>query len=171
MKKEFLRLNPQVFPIHSKIMTDEYWYRALKHFEKKNYVSNGLTIPFLIGSRLIIEPANRLQTINELLMDISLSRHTVTLMKCGYINEYVLGLLDHETNSMRNSYKNMYKEFGSLLIIDNSFSNYVRLEDIIKDFENNYNDKIESQHFSKSNGQWKEFSSTSKIRLTEITEK
>ena len=149
--------------------SEKYWYRVLNHFENGNYFNNGLTIPFLIGCRVIVEPNKELQSIKEFVTEMRDSQYALTIMKCGQLNEYVVGLLDQETNSFRKQYKNkMYREFGSLLITDNSFDDIYKFEELIADLENNYNDKIEKRCFSKEFGEWGEFSSTDKTRLNEV---
>ena len=146
-----------------------YWYRVLSHFERRRYIDNGLTIPFLIGSRTIVEPGERLETISELLTSLSVSRHAVTILRCGRIKEFVIGLLDNETNSMRTQYKNMFKEFGELLVVDNSFKNATKFEEMVSILELEYGERIRSQTFSKESGQWFDFSSTDKLRLGEVS--
>jgi hypothetical protein len=146
-----------------------YWYRVLSHFEKKRYIVNGLTIPFLIGSRTIVEPGKKPETIRELLTSLSESTHAVTILRCGQIKEFVIGLLDNETNSMRTQYKNMFKEFGNLLVVDDSFKNTTKFEDMVNMLEMEYEDRVQKQTFSKESGQWINFSTTDKIRLGEVT--
>lgn len=47
------------------MINDVYWFKLLNHFNQKGYINNGLTLPFIIGSRSVIEPKESLQTINE----------------------------------------------------------------------------------------------------------
>lgn len=147
----------------------EYWYDVLSHFENKGYYNNGLSIPFLIGSRTILEPSEPLDTIEDFIMDISTSEYPITLMRCGWLKEYVLGILDSYTNDMRSTYKNMYKEFGNLIIIDDSFAKLTTLEEIISELENDLSGTIKSGGYSKIAGEWTEFDSeTDLVRLNEI---
>ena len=148
---------------------EKYWYRVLNHFEKRNYFHNGLTIPFIIGSRVIVEPNQKLQTIREFVTDVKDSNYRLTIMKCQDINDYVVGLLDHETNLIMQHYKSkMFREFGSLCITDNSFNHICKFDEIITDLENNYNHIIQKRLFSKEFGQWGEFSSIDNLRLEEV---
>lgn len=147
-----------------------YWYRVLKHYEKNSYYSNGLTIPFLIGARTIMEHDSDLQTTEELLFDLRESDHSVTIMKCGNINEFVIGLLDYETKSMLEKYKNLYKGFGSIIITDGSFTGVVDFNVFTSELAAIYDRKVQSKTFSKEAGQWGNFSATDITRLNEINE-
>lgn len=146
-----------------------YWYRVLSHYEKNRYYQNGLTLPFLVGSRTLVEPDHKLQTLRELLSDMRTSQERrVTMMRCGYLKEYVFGLLDHETNLMRAKYPKLYKEFGCLIITDDSIHGISSIDGLADSLESEYLSVIEKRTFSKENGKWGEFSSTDRRRLLEL---
>ena len=84
--------------------SDSYWLKVLKHYEKRRYIQNGLTIPFLVGSRTIVEPLRVLLSIEELLKSFTNSIQPITLMKCQQLGEYVIGILDHESSLIRLKY-------------------------------------------------------------------
>lgn len=69
-----------------------YWYKLLDLFERKRYFWNGLTIPFIIGSRQYIEPTEDLQTISDFIDKINSSEYYVSVLKCNNIGEYVFSL-------------------------------------------------------------------------------
>jgi hypothetical protein len=69
------------------------WIQVLKHFGQSGYISNWLTIPFLIGSQQFPDPTSEFMTIEEFMTDAA-EGSCVTLMKCNLIGEYVVGLLD-----------------------------------------------------------------------------
>lgn len=150
-------------------MNTPYWYQVLSHFESNNYYNNGLTIPFLIGSRTIVEPNEDIETVGELLEDFSSSSHPITIMYCGYLREYVIGLLDSETDEIRKQNKKMYKEFDNLLVIDNSFNDISNLSELITLLENQYQTEIENGDYSKEAGSWGAFSEIDEQRLQEIS--
>jgi hypothetical protein len=145
-----------------------YWSKVLSHYERKRYYNNGLTIPFLIGSRTILEPHEKSQTVSEFLNDLRSSNQCVTMMKCDTLKEYVIGLLDSETNLMRKQYPKLYNELGSIIITDGSFAGVADFQDIITRLEDDYNEMIKNQTFSKDIGQWGYFSKVDQSRLNEV---
>lgn len=146
------------------------WYRILEHFERKNYFQNGLTIPFLIGGEKLINPANDISAIGDFISDISNSTEVrvTTIMMCGNIGEYIIGLEDEETKAMRQIYPNLYKEFGSLICTDQSFDDADDLNELITIVEARYTACLSSALFSKNHGIWTEFSTSDISRLQEL---
>ena len=146
-----------------------YWYDVLSYFEEKGYYNNGLTIPFLIGSRTILEPDEPLDKIGDLLSEISESGYPITFMECNCLHEIVLSILDSYTLEMRKVYPNMYREFGDILIIDDSFTQKKELNEIIIELENKLSQEIENGNYSKIGGEWMPFDSdTDLVRLNEM---
>ncbi len=70
--------------------SEKYWYKLLTHFERNGYFENGLTIPFIIGSRKFIEPEQRIQTVQELISEFSNSDCFINVLKCDLIVGSVL---------------------------------------------------------------------------------
>lgn len=54
-----------------KVNEKPYWYKLLDVFERKRYFWNGLTIPFIIGSREYTRPYEYQQTIGDLIEEIN----------------------------------------------------------------------------------------------------
>ena len=138
-----------------------YWYRVLYYFERKGYFWNGLTIPFLIGSRFYIEPTEGLQTVSQLIDEVNNSVYYVSVLKCGGIGEYVFSL-SNKTD------KEIYGGFDNLVIIDNSFEKATESSEIIRELETKYLDYIDSGLFSKNDGEWGDFTEKDKNRLKEV---
>lgn len=90
------------------------------------------------------------------------------MMRCSSLKEYVFGLLDYETGLMKEQYSNLYREFGSLIITDNSFEEIVSFEGLLDKLEAEYISKIKNQTFSKEFGQWGVYSSSDRKRLGEV---
>src|SRR4051812_38514295 len=113
-------------------MTKPYWYRLLEHYEKKRYFSNGLTIPFLIGSRILIEPGENLLSIGQFILEASGTPipKPITIIKCGNIGEFVIGILDTETDAIRKQYSNLYKEIDNLIFTDSSLADISNLDSL-----------------------------------------
>ncbi|MFM9909210.1 MAG: hypothetical protein ACKVOW_07675 [Chitinophagaceae bacterium] len=144
------------------------WYNVLTHFEGKGYVHNGLTLPFLIGSSTVIEPQTSLLSINDFITQAFNSFSPIKVMKCGHIGEYVFGTVDAETDAMRKQYRNIYTEFGNILITDNSFADCKILSEIILILEDEYQKRIDTKCFSKVLGEWEYYCDKEIIRLKEL---
>ncbi|MFN7847200.1 MAG: hypothetical protein ACK5P4_08285 [Bacteroidota bacterium] len=153
-------------------MQNEYWFEVLNYFEKQRYIANGLTIPFLIGSRKIIEPKNNVQKISEFLSEMFVSPNLTTIMKCSNIKEYVIGILDLETKLIINKEyngKKVFKYFGNLIAMDNSCDNIENENSLIVYLESLYGKTINEEKFSLERGTWTNFSAEDKKRLTQLS--
>jgi hypothetical protein len=138
-----------------------YWYKLLDLFERKGYFWNGLTIPFIIGSRQYIQPTEDLQTISDLIDEINSSEYYVSVLKCGGIGEYVFSLSNEAD-------KNIYGGVDNIVIIDISFKNGVSSNEIIDELELKYSDLINSETYSKTDGEWGDYTDKEINRLQEI---
>jgi hypothetical protein len=128
----------------------KYWFKLLQHFDNKNYFYNGLTLPFIIGSKIYIEPEEKLQSIREIIEDFNSSKFFINVLKCGCIGEYVFRISDSGD-------ENIYRKLETFVITDSSFSNYTNIEEIIEELENEYGNCIKDGKFSKINGFWRSF--------------
>src|SRR5579859_4152050 len=108
-----------------------YWMRVLSYYEKQGYISNGLTIPFLIGSKRYVAPAHHQYTICELLYQFAISSRKITMMLCPNINQFVIGIMDSETRQISQD-SGLYRTFGGLAITDSSLSNIDNLSHLIE---------------------------------------
>jgi hypothetical protein len=148
-----------LFLKNEKYMKTKYtWAVLLAFFEKQNYFRNGLTIPFLIGAVELLE--NKKMSISELteeLMDKN-NENLITIMRCGNIGEFVIGIMDNETKCYYNMYpKNVIKSFDNLSITDSSLDDYHEKNELITLFENLYKDNINRSEYSKNAGEWTNF--------------
>lgn len=142
------------------------WQEVLRHFERKGYVGNGLTLPFLIGFQTVFQPGSSLQSVADFIIDASNSG--ITVMTCGGIGEFVFGTLDSETDRMRKQYPGMYREFGRLVVTDGSFANCNDLGDIVNTLESKHAGHIRAKTFSKIAGSWQSYSPKDLDRLREL---
>lgn len=129
----------------------KYWYKLLKHFDNKNYFQNGLTLPFIIGSRKYIDPATKLQNIREIIVDFNTSGFFINVLKCDTIGEYVFRISDCGDEKI-------YRTLDNFVITDSSFMVHLNTEGIIKLLEKEYNKYIKDGKFSKTNGIWGPYS-------------
>jgi hypothetical protein len=153
---------------------DKYWFEVLKHFDNKRYFQNGLTIPFLIGSKTILSDDKDILTVEMFLNQIENKEipSPVTMLKCGNLGEYVIGILDNETNRFIHQYKKndncLYREFGSLVIVDDSFNGVNDFKEIKKILENSYQKIVDAKSFSREMGNWTIYSESDLEKLAEI---
>ena len=146
-----------------------YWFRVLEYFGRKGYFYNGLTLPFLIGSRSVLESGKKLLSIEEIITQANrLPFGPITVLKCGNIGEYVFGIMDLETNMIRKGYKNLYNEFGNLIDTDWSLSDCENIEQVIDKFSGIYNENIRKGNYSKSEGLWGGLTEMDLKRLHEL---
>lgn len=146
-----------------------YWFQVLNYFGRKGYFYNGFTLPFLVGCRIVLEPEKELLSIKELINQANtLPYAPITIMKCGNIGEYVFGVMDLETDSIRKRYQGLYTEFGNLINTDQSLLDCNNIEQVIAKLEDIYNDPIHKGNYSKNNGLWEAFTEEDIKHLQEL---
>lgn len=134
------------------MINDTYWFKLLNHYNKKGYINNGLTLPFIIGSRSVIEPKKDLQTINGFFQDVENSKIYISILKCDTIGEYVFNI------SKQFDFK-IYGGFKNIVDIDGLFNDYKSLKDF-----SDYLTEIHMKHLNKNVysknefGKWEGFS-------------
>lgn len=145
------------------MINEKYWFKLLNYFNNKNYIYNGLTLPFIIGSRRIIEPKESLQTTKEFFQDAKNSNTYLSILKCDTIGEYVFNL------SKQSDY-NIYGGFENIVDIDNLFKHLNNLDDFSNYLDSIYIKHINKSHFSKYEfGKWNGFSENMDLpRLKEV---
>jgi len=141
-----------------------YWFNILKHFERKGYVYNGLTIPYLIGARSIVVPNSIKWSIPDFIT--SLSEYGCTIMWCDFVGEFVIGPLEN----LEYTPKCLNDTFGKIIAIDDALNSIHSIEELIIFFEKEYHAKIENGKYSKNYGIWEYFSETDEKRLNEVIE-
>lgn len=139
-----------------------YWYSLLKHFETKDYFTNGLTIPFVIGAGRNIDEQAALLTIEELFKEFEESREHFNVLKYDGIGEYVFRIGDKKDSEI-------YPTKGFLIIIEDCFENYPTIGDIILHLNDLYNDLIEI-NYSKIQGIWSKFDERDIARIDGVKE-
>lgn len=134
--------------------TFAYWYKLLNHFEKKNYISNGLTIPFLIGAVEVLQPNSEKWTISDIIE--SFQQEGCTILKCGNIGEFVIGTINDLTEGEK---KYFHNPCGEIFVTDTSLDDVNSTSELIKIFTELYESKIQEAKFSKNYlGEWSYFS-------------
>ncbi|MBX2896369.1 MAG: hypothetical protein KF763_13050 [Cyclobacteriaceae bacterium] len=144
------------------------WVRVLEHFERNHYITNGLTIPFLIGCRPHIYPNQHVVDIEEFLSELMLSSRKTSLMTCGNNGQIVVGLLDLESSKVVDQCG--YRSFGNIYFIDDTFKSATCIEDVISDCKSRYSDLISAERYSFENGKWSRFSEIDMNRFSEVSQ-
>ncbi|WP_316749599.1 hypothetical protein [Pedobacter gandavensis] len=139
-----------------------YWHRLLRHFERKGYIQNGLTIPFLIGALEVMEPDAKQWTINE--MTESLNNIGCTILKCSNIGEFVIGSLDTETLKCKKLY---HKPCDKIIVTDSSLDQVKFFVELLSLFDRLYQSRLDNKEFSKNDGSWTYFTRTDLDRIKE----
>jgi hypothetical protein len=141
-----------------------YWILLIRHYLKKQYVRNGLTIPYLIGARTVVEPDLPMLSIHEFLLQASEYKSGITIMRCRNIGEYVLAELDTESRK----YSLHYQNIGHLYVTDDSMMNMVDLPQLVEYCTYMYAECMENKTYSRVDGQWEPFSKTDMGWLQEV---
>lgn len=146
------------------MISQKYWYKLLSHYYQKNYFTNGLTLPYIIGARSILEPNERIQTVKELLEDIKASGTYLSVLNCGNIGEYVFSI------SNKSDF-DIYGGFDNIVDIDSEFQENVDFSQFCELLENKYSNLIDNNLYSRNNnGDWEQYSRELDLhRLNEIT--
>lgn len=138
-----------------------YWYNLLIHFEENRYFTNGLTLPFILGSRTIIEPTLPLQSIEEFFKHAEESKTYINVLKCGGIGEYVFRIGDKEDVKV-------YDEKGIFIIPDLIFENCPGSSEIISELCKKYAYHLEKNFFSKNVEEWGNYTQNELEKLMEV---
>lgn len=136
-------------------MKNPEWYKLLKYYEKKGYVYNGLTIPFLVGVERLLSGNKNFDSF-ELVEQFFSDKlpNKIGMINCDTINEYVFGSVDKETLLTQNTYsKPIFRLIDGLVINDDSFINH-RDEQLKKILQEKYIDFINKENYSKNDGEW-----------------
>lgn len=119
-----------------------YWLDLLK---RKMQYGTGLTIPFLIGAKELLE--QDLTSIEDLLNEMLDSNESIVIKYCFDVREYICTL---NTSLAKGYYKNIV-EFDNLIIVeDYSFLKGINdFDDVIETFELFYSENIELKKYSR----------------------
>jgi hypothetical protein len=141
-----------------------YWIEVIRHYLRKSYAQNGLTLPFLIGARMIVQPQLSMLSIEQFLHETVEYPVGTTVMRCAYIDEYVFAEMDTESQC----YSSYYPRIGQLYFIEHSFGQNQHFSKLVDHFTSLYSDCIQKHCYSKDAGQWDFFSTIDQRRLGEV---
>lgn len=144
------------------------WFKVLSHFYENNYFQNGLTIPFLLGAALVLDPENENLSIEDFVLqaaDGSLPKK-ISVQRCAAIGEYVVGIIDNETINYPYG-KAVTKQFSNICITDNSFSEIVDIDGLKNALVAEYQKMLDARLLSKNQGNWGAYTETELLRIKE----
>lgn len=140
---------------------NKFWYKLLKHFDENYYFQNGLTLPYIIGSRLLLEPKEELYTISEIIIDFDKSCLKINVLKCPQIGEYVFRLC--ESGNV-----NGFRKIGNFVIQDYSFIECNNVNQMINELETKYKSLLDEKKYSIIDGVWDYYCENDELKINEI---
>ena len=144
-------------------MEHKYWFKLLNHFYNNKYYINGLTLPYIIGSRTILEPNDSLQTIEDFFKETKSENIYLSVLKCGEIGELVFSI------SNKSDF-DIYGGFENIVDIDGLFENFNNLDNFSNYLKDKYDNIISQENFSRNHfGKWERFTVEKDLpRLNEL---
>lgn len=147
------------------------WFKVLCHFNDRDYFSNGLTIPFLLGVSTVKDHQAKITALDDFLSIACTGGlpRKISLQKCANIGKYVVGIIDNET--MRYPYgKSVYNNVGNIYFTDNSVAEVENIESLYEILSKHSQKKVESGSYSFNGGCSGDYSQTEKLRIIAATE-
>lgn len=138
-----------------------YWYTLLIHFEENRFFKNGLTLPFILGSRSVIEPNLPMQSVEELFKQVEDLGLHLNVLRCDQIGEYVFRIGDSEDIKT-------YGNKGIFIVTDSIFEDCSGAYEIINQLRRDNILHIEKGEFSKNDGEWGGYSKKEHEQLIQV---
>lgn len=142
---------------------EKYWYKLLTYYRRKNYFRNGLTLPYIIGSKTKLEPDTELQKIEEFFNEVQQSSQYLSILRCPYIGEYVFDISEQNDYSIYGGIEN------TIVDIDGLFKEKITISEFSKKLESKYSELISNSLFSRNNlGYWETYDEIELKKLNEV---
>lgn len=136
-------------------MNNPLWYRLIETLKKSNTITNGLTIPYLIGSYRLanLDLGVGVKGVSELLVELSNSETTMkpVLQHCGDIGEFVIGLRTKDFCEIFFSKELVFNNQSNektLYVTSNATTLGQTIDDIANALYEKYKDFIEQENYS-----------------------
>ena len=132
----------------------------INKFIEEKRIENGLTIPFIIGSYLLIEKKEyNASSINDCFESFFNNDKYFNLHFCDKIKELVISNIYFEDEKI---YLNNHqiKRIGNIISTDNSLDLLDSKQDLYKKINKMYDEDLKKGWFSKVNGKWGGFETT-----------
>jgi hypothetical protein len=138
-----------------------YWYKLISYWVIVKG-RNGLTIPFILGSKQYAHENNLLEenSVLGLLTEIINSDldSTFILLYCDNIGEYVLGIKNQRSQINGLEIKSKAQNKITLLATLSTQILGTNINDITNSLTTNYSDCLKNKRYSFINSKWTEFS-------------
>lgn len=157
----------------------DLWYKQISYQKKKNLISNGLTIPFLIGTYelcgcYLVGQQNPIKFLFNEIINSEIGVCAV-LQKCPNINQFVIGIESREFCEKyfkKEIYFDNSKDNKILIITQNASelgSDLMKIVDTLTDL---YFENIDLGKYTWNNGDkiWQEFNEKDKNRILSAKE-
>lgn len=140
------------------------WFRQISYQKNERIITNGLTIPYLIGIYQICNQPLNHNSIRTLIFEIkeSILEECAVLQRCPYIRQYVIGVDDRQycEHYMKKQirFENSVGQ-SSLFVTQNANELGNNLDRIVELFNNIYDNCISNAEFSWNNEtkNWEKF--------------
>lgn len=138
----------------------------INKFIAEEKIENGLTLPFIVGSFLLIENREyNSNTINECIDFFFDNDKYFNLQFCEKIKELIVSNLYFDDEKVYLSNLKI-KKIKNIISTDNSLELFNTEQDLCNEIFRLYNDDLKKGHFSKLDGKWRSFKK-SEIKLIE----
>ena len=156
-----------------------FWFQLINYQKSKDIISNGLTIPYIIGAYQIcnrnLNSNNPVQSLFLKIIESELN-HCAVLQMCPNIRQYVVGIDDRQFCEQymltEISFSNIRGQ-SSLFITQNARQLGSNFDKVVEEFYRLYKTHINKQEYSwnKHDGIWQQFSpdEVALIKSTETT--
>lgn len=144
-------------------------FNLIDIFLKEKKISNGLTIPFVIGAYTYLEGKVYSQNIIKECFENFINKDKYfNLSLCDTINEIVLSNINSEDEKIYLKNKHI-KRIGNIISTDNSLNELNSNEELFEKIYNNYNSKMSKNKFSKEKNNWTCISESEYKTINKIT--
>lgn len=142
-----------------------YWDKLITYWVTVNR-RTGLTIPFILGAKRVINPQiiPDSSNVRDLLIEIlnSEQESIITLEHCGNIREYVLGIHDPSEPKYGFNIKNEETKKTKIIATLNTQPLGNSLDEIIQSLTYRYKDCLENGNYSRIDFNWLPFTASDK---------
>ena len=144
-------------------------HNLINEFLSEKEIENGLTIPFIVGSFLLIENKKyNSNTIYECINNFFDEDKYFNLQYCPKIKELVISNLNNEDEKIYLN-NNKINKIKNILSTDNSLESIKNVEDFCIYISDIYNIQLKNSFFSKTKNNWYVFNSNEKRIINKIT--
>ena len=141
-------------------MDKKYWQTLLLEWRKQG--RDGLTIPFILGSKAYIENGKDELSVESLIFDIATnSAFEVYLSYCMTLDQIILGIRDESKRTNAGQFLITAANTNSKLFISRFLDDFDKdVVSVSKELANRYQYLVDQGNFSFNNREWGDFTSS-----------